>query len=972
MRIFIFVFALLFSCISWSQKAHFRAFSTIDGLPQSQVVSIKQDSLGYLWIGTLGGVAKFNGGTFENYTISNGLFNNRVSLIETIGGNVYVGHEGGVSFWVKNKFKPIEIPNTKERSPVTAIVRFDGKIIVSTNGAGVYEFKNGALIKINTGSKLDFVRGMVVFEDKLIIAGYDRILETQDFVSYHTVSISEDLNIIELFSYNNKIYVGTYLNGLYSFSNPRDGLRKEAGTDGYRINKIAVNQSGWLTIATSQGLLEQHANGFELKTVENGLPMNNLTTVFSDRSKSVWIGTNGKGLILAPNQHVRYFDKQSGLPTDIVISIVQKENKEYVFGSIDSYIHSTFDFKTFRSEKVESPPWVLINDVDGRFWYRSENGLTGIDVHGNVREISEGFGAPGQRVTAIYKIDKNQMYVGTSQGVVLYNKGLIENLAKENQFVENVRAIYPINNKEILVGTDNGLYKLKEGNYTRITALRAMVFSIVKLRNGRVFIGTEEGIYEYKENEIIRLDFARKIASNYINFLIPKGNDLVAGTNNGLVILRFVGLDFKILRLTKNHGLIDLETNINSAFFDLKDNLWFGTASGLVRLDYNKFVTETQNVKLVFNNILLNYKRFSISEFGGITKNGLPTGLHFPHNKNNLQFLFDVIALKDYDNVSLQFFLEGHETDWSPLTKSTSVSYSGLQPGNYSLRVRLVSEEGVVMESIKLTFGVDQAYYKSWWFMLFVVGCSGLILWFFIHQKIKREKIHGELEKAEMRTRLVQLEQQSLNASMNRHFIFNALNSIQYFINISDKRSANRYLSSFAKLIRKNLDSSSDDENRVTLDQEVERLELYLSLEAMRFNGLFEYEIICDAKDAESIRIPAMMVQPFIENSIIHGVLPQRDVKGMITVSFVQKGTDLLINIRDNGIGIDKSFENKQQNNGDHKSRGMEITMKRIDLIRKISEENLFIDGPKQISAENGDVLGTEVSIIINNIELDI
>ena len=135
------------------------------------------------------------------------------------------------------------------------------------------------------------------------------------------------------------------------------------------------------------------------------------------------------------------------------------------------------------------------------------------------------------------------------------------------------------------------------------------------------------------------------------------------------------------------------------------------------------------------------------------------------------------------------------------------------------------------------------------------------------------------------KSNLLDLEQQTLNASMNRHFIFNALNSIQYFINTQDKISANKYLTSFAKLIRKNLDSSSSGNNLIPLSDELERLELYLSLEHMRFQSKFDYNIFIQPKvTSESILVPAMFMQPFVENSIWHGVLPM-EKKGEINIS---------------------------------------------------------------------------------------
>jgi sensor histidine kinase YesM len=237
--------------------------------------------------------------------------------------------------------------------------------------------------------------------------------------------------------------------------------------------------------------------------------------------------------------------------------------------------------------------------------------------------------------------------------------------------------------------------------------------------------------------------------------------------------------------------------------------------------------------------------------------------------------------------------------------------------------------------------------------------------------RLKREREKNEKEKMTYRARLLSLEQKSLNASMNRHFIFNSLNSIQFFINTQDRLSANKFLTNFAKLIRKNLDSSEDG-NEVALSQELERLDLYLSLESMRFKDRFSYSISTAANiDAELLIIPAMMLQPFIENSIIHGILPDESKKGSIEIRISLQGDLLIIEIEDNGIGIDISISNKIDYNGDHRSQGMEITTKRIELLQKISKRHFELIGPTQLFDSDNAVRGTSVILKFSVDNLD-
>jgi LytS/YehU family sensor histidine kinase len=157
----------------------------------------------------------------------------------------------------------------------------------------------------------------------------------------------------------------------------------------------------------------------------------------------------------------------------------------------------------------------------------------------------------------------------------------------------------------------------------------------------------------------------------------------------------------------------------------------------------------------------------------------------------------------------------------------------------------------------------------------------------------------------------------------------------------------------------------------ISLNQELEGLELYLSLEAMRFKNRFVYEIQVDDIDTESIKVPAMLLQPFIENSIIHGILPIEDKLGKITINVSHKENMLEIQIDDNGIGIEQSINLKKEEKGDHKSQGMEITSKRIDLIKRLSNKSFELIGPYQIYDENHSINGSRVllKIPLDNLE---
>ena len=345
----------------------------------------------------------------------------------------------------------------------------------------------------------------------------------------------------------------------------------------------------------------------------------------------------------------------------------------------------------------------------------------------------------------------------------------------------------------------------------------------------------------------------------------------------------------------------------------------------------------------------------------------VPSLLVLPYDKNHLTFDFIGINLKDPEGVSYEYRLLGAEEEWSPISQTNYATYSFIGHGEYDFEVRATNNSGEWSNVERIRIVILPPFWLTWWFIMMSIILGVLIVVLIFQTRIKSIKQKQDNERLSFKNRLLFLEQQSLNASMNRHFIFNSLNSIQYFINSSNKLAANKYLTSFAKLIRKNLDSSASDNFIVTLQEEIERIELYLSLEKMRFEGKFDYVIdVEDDIPTEVLEIPSMLLQPFVENSIIHGVLPLNK-EGLVEIKIYKEFGYLVFEVVDDGIGIDNSQEMKKVKSEDHhESMGMEITSRRVELIRRLTGENLMIIGPYQLNNQDGKSCGTKVIIKIN------
>jgi len=243
-------------------------------------------------------------------------------------------------------------------------------------------------------------------------------------------------------------------------------------------------------------------------------------------------------------------------------------------------------------------------------------------------------------------------------------------------------------------------------------------------------------------------------------------------------------------------------------------------------------------------------------------------------------------------------------------------------------------------------------------------GFAGLIvLLSFIGLMIFREsRLKNKRRISEMNRKISEITQANLRQQMNPHFIFNTLNSIQYYMYQHDKISTNNYLTKFSSLMRKVLDNSQH--TSVPLSDELSALNLYLELEAIRFRDKFDYRIKIDEDiDPLMYKVPTMLIQPYVENSIIHGLIP-KEGKGTVSIDLKLQNNSILCTIEDNGIGRDASREKNKAREGNHNSLGTRITESRLDLVNELYGTSLCVEYT-DLKNENGEPAGTRVEMHI-------
>lgn len=985
MRSFLIALSALFTVFSFAQQYNVKSYSVDDGLAISQVKDICQDEHGYLWIGTASGLSRYDGVEFKNYFMDDGLIDNKVRTIYiSEKGNLWVATLEGISFFDQQKFISYKF---NDNYLINDIFELQGEMYLGSSEHGLIQLKNGEFIRVGQEQSNNYrIREGVTYKDSIVICATTDGLHSWNGEKFDRFLIPgyDDESAWSVDIHDHKLYVTARFAGLFSY----DLLSGEVINYDLNINSpsdVVVSDNSIFGISKNSGAFLIRDKDTLYFGDSNGLIDAGLECLFKDKEENIWMGTNGSGLLRLYGTSVVYYTTRDSLGSDLITSVAQDTSGGFIFGTYDNGV------TLFRSNGIEyisssregvifdNTVWITFQDSLNRTWIGTQRGLSIIDEDNQPVEHVLQDERLKIRTMALAGDGKTMLLAG--------NKGLIvmtEDTIYKRHPQLNINKLYTLNG-EVYCGTRiRGLYKIDSANYFeslgQFKSPPATINALTSDFRNNLWIGTENGLYVMHENQnIFRVNlFERNNQSKNILGLITASDGSVwASGMQGVYQVVYDVLpktSYSIKNYGKPEGLIDEETNINSLYEDDKGNIWIGTAHGLAKIDpaASESLFRYELPMLHITGMRLFMEEFNYSDYTHDLDSvfNVPTSIELPHDKNHLTFDFIGINLKNPDAVQYEYRLIGVNELWSPVSRSNYATYSFLQPGEYTFQVRAMNKSRKWSEIQEVNFIIHTPFWKSWWFIALMVLSGLLIIVYIFQSRIRVLKQKQDNEKLDLKNRLLFLEQRSLNASMNRHFIFNSLNSIQYFINSSNKRSANKFLSNFAKLIRMNLDSSAANNFIVTLQEEIERIELYLGLEKMRFSDKFEFKIdVSSSLDTESIEIPSMILQPFVENSIIHGVL-SLDRMGQISVKVFKEFGEVVFEVTDNGIGIDNSLASKgNQISGDHESKGVEITNRRIEILRRLTGENLLIIGPFQMNGNNGECLGTKVVLKLGGSE---
>ncbi len=495
-------------------------------------------------------------------------------------------------------------------------------------------------------------------------------------------------------------------------------------------------------------------------------------------------------------------------------------------------------------------------------------------------------------------------------------------------------------------------YNLNSGTIEIIEAVRNFSITVNALffDNGKLWVCTANGllVYDPYSNQILEtFSPARGLPGNVI-YSIEKdaAGNFWCGSNVGL--LKIDNRTHKVTQVKASAGLQADEFNTGCSTTDNDGNLYFGGINGITYFNPSRFTIDQFSPQPLIESI-----KVANGEIN------LKAGIHYT-NEITLTYLQNFITLEfgvtnfiNHDECQYKYQLEGVDDDWVLAGNRSFVNYSGLKPGTYTFRLQSCNSTGIWSQNITLlTIIISPAWWQTWWFQLISIIAISVLLFYLI-----RKTIIDVRYRAETKQKITETEMAALKAQMNPHFMFNCINSIDAFIHSNDKYNATLYLNKFAKLLRNILDSSK--QNTVLLSKDVDTLKLYIELEQLRHENKFTSRVEVDQELLFSdYKVPPLIIQPFVENAILHGLknLPGND--GQLNISIKKAGDSIQYIIRDNGIGREAAKAIAQNKDS---SYGMAMSLDRIKLFNREPNASMEI---KDLY-ENGKATGTKIIVYL-------
>ena len=963
-----------------AQSPVFRHYSTDQGLSSLETYHVFQDSKGYIWISTTNGVSRFDGYTFQNFEEQDGLSDNVIfETIEDYKGRVwFVGYNCKLSYYENGKIHPYKYNHIFEHLVDNRMVSVKSSFYIDRNDNVYLSISTRGLIRISAKGVLkkltsfsNNLAAIIERDKKLFVIQYSGTINelninlNNSHISIHDPQLEKSRKLAVLAvqsSDHSSVFVGFDHSLLQIYKDGHYQIRKMAS----RILWLSRDRNNMIWIGSYNGGVEAiNENDFMGPFAHNYLKDKSVSSVLEDKEGGFWFSTLDDGVFYLPSHNAFSYVYPVDLPDYEILRVETGENETFLgtgngFLSviknnrisnypIDTSLHSEITALTY--DRVNKQ--LYVGSTYNTYIYKNGNISPLINFKNKKNKKYEGLMVTFK---SIVKESKDTYWLGNFAGLSLVN--VKQNIILYNSSVDKVTKVLRINtlyrypDGNLLIGTSEGLWLYKNNNFNKairlIPGLKDRISQIAGDSLGKnVWIATKSnGLFLKTHDSIFHFSRKEGLLNNSPYDLCINNNDLWLATSQGITCItinKYKPFQYSLHNFTVENGLASNQVN------QIKisgDKILVGTNKGLSILDRGSFKINDGNIPLYITKVRLMMRDTVLQNNSSL-----------PFNFNSLSFSFVGISFQSVTRMRYQYRLIGLDDEWHT-TQNTEVSFPFLPPHRYEFQLRTINDNGSPTSlTVIQKFKIKLPYWKTGWFIS-IVFLSLLAVGYLIYRN-RMKTIEKDLQ---VKQEINQYRQQALSKQMNPHFLFNSLNSIQYYIVKNDRISSSRFLSKFATLMRVILNNSQNQS--VALSEEMSALKLYLELESMRFKDRFEYTIDMDSHINQlTTFIPPFIIQPFIENSIWHGLM-NREGDGLLQIRFILEEFYLKCIIEDNGVGRQHAAEIEGSNPFKTASKGISITETRLRLIDK---KGLQTEPVKytDLYDQNGVSEGTRVELLI-------
>ncbi|WP_167617325.1 sensor histidine kinase [Maribellus sediminis] len=915
----------------------FKHYTIHDGLAQMQVMSLFQDSRGYLWCSTKAGISRFDGTRFVNYPnapMTGG--HDIVTMGETSHGHLLLFGTYGFTELREDTLLYYSYPdNATSSSLIQHSQPLKKKEIRRSSASGeseqllVMDYSDPENLKkyevLNGYGKIsliDSLAGSLVWQtnvDSIVVSN----LKTGQVLRSYT----NEHQIIKLFRNKNCVYGYNKKSEIYKLTNGIFKLLVATGLENQYFKAIATPENDGLILMTDKELyLFKHT----LQPIKHNLTF--IRDILFDNEDNLWVATE-EGLYNFFQLNFVNFKFNMG-NKDWVWSVLEDDSKNFWFASYQNGLwkwdgKSVTDFtETLNCERATHLKQRPLPQQYRYYMGASKLGSTlFFPTECNVLRYENRKFSPVEELPELpFQITKTypngSLFCGGYPGLFeIRNNKLVNSWDRDTLGVSSVLNFEHDKNNNLLVIGKNGAALIKKNSIKHFNSEELQFsYSLAKDHRKNIWIGGIQNVHLFNGDSIKFVSSRNEEAFYSLLFVEP--HYLLLGGIKGLYVANLeeyysTGI-FEAILYNQSNGFTGIECGQNGFLTDSEGMVWIPTSDLVTRFDPQKLINKTISPPRIY---LLSYSSADNIHWQAEQASILKS---FEYHRNNLRFEIDAVSFANSGNIRYHYRLKGLNDLWSEATETNEITYYNLKPGRYEFEVK--ADAGVSRASseiLKVVFEIEPPYWMKWWFIV----CALLILHALVFGLILRAR-YREKQKAAVRQRLTQLRSEALAAQLDPHFVMNCLNNISGMVNAGLKEQANEYILKFSKLLRVILQSVKKE--TISLNSEIEIVQNYLELEQFRCNDCFSFEIKLPRQHStQRIMVPPIMLQPLVENSIKHGFGHQKISNAKISIRIEIHDNELHVSVCDNGIGLNKQSPSLGT------GLGTRITRERIELLQK-------------------------------------